>query len=137
MTPQGTIALENASNAFRPYDEIRGTVSWRLASTPKSLELRLFWFTTGRGTQEAGVVEVQSLPATPSGAQHFSFILPDSPISFSGQLIRLTWALELVAEPQGQLALHEFLLAPVGRLIELPAIPKPKTSWWSAISGNR
>ena len=134
---QGTITLENASAAFGPYDEIRGSVAWELETAPKSLELRLFWFTSGRGTPEAGVIEVKSLPASTRGEDQFSFTLPDSPFSFSGQLIRLNWALELVAAPLGQVVLREFLLAPGANAIELPAIDQGKTSWWKALQGNR
>lgn len=137
MTPQGTITLEDPSAAFRPFDEIRGSIAWTLEKAPKSLELRLFWFTRGRGSSEAGVVEVKSLPATHEGGERFSFKLPGSPYSLSGKLIQLTWALELVADPLGQIGMCEFVLAPEKGTIELPAIDQGKTSWWKAIKGAR
>jgi hypothetical protein len=137
MTSQGTITLENGDGAFRPYDEIRGTVAWELEALPKSIELRLFWFTSGRGTPEAGVVEMRSLPASLQGEERFSFSLPGSPYSLSGKLIQFTWALELVAEPLGQVGLREFILGPEKQTIELPAIDQGKTSWWKALQGNR
>ncbi len=135
MTPQGTIDLEDASAAFRPYDEIRGSIAWTLEKAPKSLELRLFWFTHGRGTSEAGVVEVRSLPASLQGGERFSFTLPGSPYSLSGKWIQLTWALELVADPLGQIGMCELVLGPEKRTIELPAIDQGKTPWWKAIKG--
>ncbi|OYV07497.1 MAG: hypothetical protein CFE26_00750 [Verrucomicrobiales bacterium VVV1] len=137
MIPQSSITLENASAAFRPFDEIRGTVTWTLEKAPKSLELRLFWFTTGRGTAEAGLVEVKSLPATAQGTDSFSFHLPGSPYSISGSLITLQWALELVAEPIGQVAVQEFTLAPGKQALTLPVLDSGKKSWWKALQGNR
>lgn len=137
MTPQGTITLENAAAAFQPFDEIRGTVAWTLEKAPKSVELRLFWFTSGRGTPESGVVQVKSLSASTQGTDSFSFPLPGSPYSLSGSLITIHWALELVAEPIGQLALQEFTLAPGKQVLTLPVIDAGKKSWWKALQGNR
>jgi hypothetical protein len=137
MTPQGSIILETESAAFQPFDEIRGSLSWSLEKAPKTLQLRLFWFTSGRGTSEAGLVEMKSLPATVEGTDSFSFPLPGSPYSVSGSLITLTWALELVAEPIGQVALQEFTLAPGKRPLALSALDPGKKSWWKGFQGNR
>jgi hypothetical protein len=137
MTPQSSITLENASAAFQPFDEIRGTLDWTLEKAPKSLELRLFWFTSGRGTSEAGLVQTKSLPATVEGTDSFSFPLPGSPYSVSGSLVTVKWALELVAEPIGQVALQEFTLAPGKRPLALSALDPGKKSWWKAFQGNR
>lgn len=137
MNNQGSITLENAAAAFQPFNEIRGTLTWTLETTPKSLELRLFWFTSGRGTPEAGVVQVKSLSASTRGTDSFSFPLPGAPYSVSGSLITLHWALELVAEPVGQLALQEFSLAPGHQSLTLPALVQEKKSWWKALQSNR
>jgi len=137
MNPQGSITLENTAAAFQPFDEIRGTIAWTLEKAPKSLELRLFWFTSGRGTPEAAIIQVKSLPATARGSDSFSFPLPGSPYSVSGSLIKLTWALELVAEPTGQLALQEFTLAPGKQELLLPVIDQGKKRWWKAFRGKQ
>jgi hypothetical protein len=52
-------------------------------------------------------------------------------------LITLTWALELVAEPIGQVALQEFTLAPGKRPLALSALDPGKKSWWKGFQGNR
>jgi hypothetical protein len=135
--PQSSIILENESAAFQPFDEIRGSLSWSLEKAPKTLQLRLFWFTSGRGTSEAGLVEMKSLPVTVEGTDSFSFPLPGSPYSVSGSLITLTWALELVAEPIGQVALQEFTLAPGKQALTLSALDPGKKSWWKGFQGNR
>jgi hypothetical protein len=61
-------------------------------------------------------------------ARSFRFRLPESPYSFSGKLISLTWALELVAEPSKELARQEITLAPGGEAVRLESLPdtKPK-----------
>ena len=137
MTPQGSITLENAAAAFQPFDEIRGTIAWTLEKAPKTLELRLFWFTSGRATPEAGVLQVKSLATTAHGTDTFSFTLPGSPYSVSGSLITVKWALELVAEPTGQVALQEFTLAPGKLELVLPVIDSGKKPWWKAIQGKQ
>jgi hypothetical protein len=137
MNPQGSITLDNAIAAFLPFDEIRGTVGWTLETLPKSLELRLFWFTSGLGTPEAAVVQVKSLSASTRGTESFSFPLPGSPYSVSGKLITLHWALELVAEPVGQVALQEFTLAPGMQSLTLPVIDLGKKPWWKALQTKR
>lgn len=130
MNDSATIALENLSCQFRPFDEVRGTVNWQFDIPPKSFELRLFWFTNGSGGTDAGVVEVKSLDLNTFGKQTFSFTLPDSPYSFSGKLITLQWALEVVAKPSGQLALKEITCAPAGVALILPVIASEKLPWW-------
>jgi hypothetical protein len=118
------ITLSDSRRAFQPGDEISGAVSWNLASLKKSPELRLFWFTRGKGTEDAGIVETLRFePPSADDSRPFRFRLPDSPHSFSGTLISLTWALELVAPPAKDVARVEFVLAPGGKELELTATP--------------
>ncbi len=46
------------------------------------------------------------------GERDFSFELPLGPYSFSGSLITLAWALELVAIPSSEIERVEFVVAP-------------------------
>lgn len=130
MNASATIALENPSGQFRPFDEVRGTVNWQFDTPPKSFEIRLFWFTRGSGGTDAGVVEVKSLDLNTFGKQAFSFTLPGSPYSFSGNLITLQWALELIAKPSRQLVLKEITCAPTGVALVLPVVTPEKSPWW-------
>lgn len=106
------ITLTVREKNLRPHDTVEGRVEWRLDQVPKDLELRLCWFTCGRGTEEAESVEVLPLGDTASGARDFSFVLPGEPWSFDGKLISLTWGLEVVAKRAGGLALEELVVAP-------------------------
>src|ERR1043166_4380135 len=54
--------------------------------------------------------------------------LPESPYSFSGKLISLVWALELVAEPSKEVIRREFVLAPGGEEVRLDSLPARETT---------
>src|SRR6476619_3553274 len=94
------IELIEDRGTFEPSDTLEGTAVWNFEQAPSSIELRLFWFTRGKGTEDAGVIEtVRFEHPLASDKQRFGLSLPDAPYSFSGKLISLIWALELIAEP--------------------------------------
>jgi hypothetical protein len=118
------IETRDGVNAFHPGDDVEGTVRWKLDEPPSSFELRLFWYTQGKGDQDVGVVE--TLPFEAPAAEDrrpFRFRLPAGPWSFSGKLISLLWALEAVAEPGAQAERLELTVSPTGREIALPQGP--------------
>lgn len=110
-----TIETAGGRRAFRPGDRIEGTASWYLEKDPRSVDLRLFWYTQGKGTQDVEIV--QEVPFDNPGAvdsRAFSVEVPLAPYSFSGKLISLVWALELVAEPGGETGRLEITVSPTG-----------------------
>lgn len=121
------ITLTVREKNLRPYDTVEGRVEWRLAKEPKDLELRLCWFTRGRGTEEAETVEVLPLGDTSSGERDFSFVLPGEPWSFDGKLIGLAWGLEVVAKRAGGLALEELVVAPARTVRTLGEVAEPRS----------
>ena len=131
------IELSEGRTAYAPGEELTGTVSWKLEKPPRAVELRLFWFTRGRGSEDAGVVErVRFDHPLPEEARPFRFRLPEAPCSFSGKLISLRWAVELVAEPSKAVGRQEITIAPGGEEVVLDSLPetKPKKRWfqWGA-----
>lgn len=85
--------------------QVGGEAAWNLPAPPRLLELRLFWYTSGRGTMDVGIAERQRIDAAEGqGRRRFAFSLPTAPQPFAGKLVAITWALELVAEPGGQVA---------------------------------
>jgi hypothetical protein len=109
--------------AFEPGEEVAGTAFWRLDQPPRALELRLFWFTRGKGTEDAGVAEtVRFDQPMPEETRAFRFRLPEAPYSFSGTLISLIWALELVVEPSKEVVRREITIAPGGREVRLDRV---------------
>jgi hypothetical protein len=119
------LAVAERRRAFAPGEVIEGTASWRLDTPPQRAEVRLFWYTSGKGTRDVGVAQTVAF-AAPAAAddQRFKVMAPHGPPSFSGRLVTLQWALELVVEP-GELAERvELVIAPEGREIHLhPADP--------------
>lgn len=110
--------------AFEPGEAITGAVYWSLASPPRAIELRLFWFTRGKGTEDFAVADTQRFESPlAEEARPFRLQLPEAPYSFSGKLISLVWALELVVEPSGGIERLELVVAPGGREVLLGTVP--------------
>jgi hypothetical protein len=94
------IETRDGVNAFLPGETIEGTVGWHFDVPAKNVELRLLWYTEGKGDQDVTVVESVPLPNPGRDeVRPFQIRLPAGPFSFSGRLISLVWALEAVAEP--------------------------------------
>jgi hypothetical protein len=106
----------------RPGEHVEFSALWALEKKPTTVEARLFWFTRGKGTEDVGVIATQAVPSADSAGEHlFRFTLPEAPYSFSGKLISLLWAVELVASDD--VVRCEFDLAPEGREIVLTSAP--------------
>lgn len=91
-TPDGTW--------FRPGSELIGTASWTLVEEAAALEVRLLWHTAGKGTRDVAVVDQHRYERPdPRGSVEFRFRLPEGPVAFTGRLITLAWAIELVVLP--------------------------------------
>ena len=106
--------------AFLPGETVEGVASWHLDTPPQSVELRLFWYTEGKGDQDLRIVE--TIPFGQPGADDrraFRVTLPAGPCSFSGKLISLSWALEAVAEPGARAGRLPLVISPSGREILL------------------
>jgi hypothetical protein len=114
------ISTEGGRLAFHPGEELRGTASWSLETPPTKVELRLFWRTEGKGSQDVDVVETLSFDgAGAEDRREFRLRLPPGPYSFSGKLISLIWALELVAEPSADAGRQDITLSPTGHEIRI------------------
>ena len=48
------VILRDGRRNFRGGETVEGVAGWRLEKPPKSVELRLFWFTRGKGTEDVG-----------------------------------------------------------------------------------
>lgn len=114
------IDIAGGRSAFRPGEPLSGRVSWRVDDQPVSVELRLFWYTSGKGTQDTGVVQTMTFAAPRLQDQRdFTLPLPREPYSFSGTLISLAWAIELIVEPGTVVERREFVLSSTGQEVVL------------------
>lgn len=114
------IRLSRDRTQFLPGDTVSGTVFWELDEEPMAAEVRLFWYTQGKGTQDICITDT-TLFQNPTRASELPFevMLPEMPYSFSGKLVSLVWALELVIEPGTLTARQEITMSPTGNEILL------------------
>ncbi len=122
-----SLTLAQDQKVFAPGAKLSGTARWQMDNMPQMATVRLLWFTRGKGTEDGDVVEFTrfDLPKKVD-AREFSFRLPEGPLSFSGQLISLIWAVELVAKPSPASARVEFIVAQGEREIVLERLPDLK-----------
>lgn len=119
-----SIKTEFDNLAYTPGDVLRGEVAWQvdLARNSDGGEIRLFYYTTGKGTRD--VETIANLPVdirTERGSQEFEFQLPGGPYSFSGKLVSLVWAVEFQVLESEETERLEFVLSPNGEEIDLYA----------------
>lgn len=121
------VETEGGATGFRPGDVIAGRVRWQLDEAPESVELRLFWYTEGRGSQDLEIVQALSF-ANPAADDRRSFQIraPRGPFSCSGKLLSLIWALEAVALPTEESGRTLITISPTGEEILLYGRPVPR-----------
>lgn len=62
-----TIEIDGGRNAYRPGELLTGSVAWLTEQPVTDLEVRLFWFTQGKGTQDVHVTAVRRLDVAGTG----------------------------------------------------------------------
>lgn len=109
------IDLRNQSS-FIPNSQLECDVRWDFVEAVQSLELRFVWNTAGKGTRDVEIAKsvVLDCPAL-SGREAVSVSVPEQPYSFSGTLVSIIWALELVALPSAESTRVEITIGPEGR----------------------
>src|SRR5262245_14888425 len=104
------VTLENNDTQFEPGAQLVVTAEWELETEQREVDLRLIWFTRGKGTTDVAIVQRLAFENPPlRDSKRLGIQLPEAPYSFSGLLISLVWALELVAEPSGETSRLEFV----------------------------
>jgi len=117
------LELADGKTKYRPGETLEGVAFWELDNLPRTLELRLFWRTQGKGTVDVEVVASQ--PVDSPGARDrrpFRFALPPGPYSVSGSLVSIVWGVEIVTEPSGDAASVEITLSPTGEEVRLKRV---------------
>ncbi len=113
----------DARTAFEPGEEILLLAAWELDSPVDGLEVRLIWFTQGKGTQDVGVAWKHRWERPPLvGNESVQLLLPDGPYSFSGSLISVSWRLELMMLPAEKGVHMPITIAPEGQEVLLSKI---------------
>jgi hypothetical protein len=117
------IELDDDRYRVLPGDTVSGRAVWDLDKAPDAVELRLFWHTSGKGTEDVEIVAVRRFDDPGAHAeQAFAFNLPLGPYSFSGSLITLAWAIEFVALPGGETERIDLVVAPTPLEVRLTSL---------------
>lgn len=129
--PEILIELNPPSAIDPPGSEVRGMASWRGVSKIKSASIHLYWSATSEGNEDVEIVQtIHFDQPNLSDQREFHFTLPEGPLSFSGQLISLSWGLELVVSPGHSTRVPLNVCGKDGP-ISLPSIKvKPQTRSW-------
>ena len=117
---QLAINLADGRTAFWPGETIDVEAGWDTDQPVESAELRLVWYTRGKGNEDVSVVETITIEnAAARGYEKRQLELPLAPYSFSGKIVSLVWALELVLLPGGESTRVDITIAPQGREVVL------------------
>ncbi len=114
------IETENGKTQYLPGEPIAGSIQWDFMDQPKSVDLRLIWYTRGKGTEDVGIVDSVTFDSPAQyETRQFSFDPPPGPYSFAGKLIALIWTLEAVARPDDQCERLGITISPTGAEINI------------------
>lgn len=113
------IDLENDARNFQPGEEVRGRLTWSGGDKVEGAFLRLFWYTSGKGDRDYYIEAEEKFDGPSASNVPFRFRLPEGPYSFSGKLISLIWALEIVVNPSGETEKVDIVVAPNGREVRI------------------
>lgn len=114
------IVLTDGRTSFAPGEDLTGSISWSSSERPAWLELRLFWYTEGKGTQDIAVATTERFTDPGQhGEKAFRLKAPSHPLSCSGRLVSIRWALELVSSDDQPVVKVDLVIAPGAREIEL------------------
>lgn len=120
---QLAIQLDDQRTAFEPGENIQATIEWSLPYEPQSLEFRVVWSTAGKGTPDVGIEHTTTIDSPrQQDSRRIELKLPAAPYSFSGTLISLVWALELVVLPTNESFRTEITIAPGAREVLLQRV---------------
>jgi hypothetical protein len=107
------LEIANEQTRFTPGDRIEGNVAWSLDERPEQVQLCLFWHTAGKGDRDVGIAVTMPFDdPSPRDERPFSLKAPPAPYSFSGQLITLTWSLELIVNAGDEVERRDLVISP-------------------------
>jgi hypothetical protein len=132
------IDLDHDRRWYLPGENVTGRAVWNLEKPTEAMEIRLFWYTSGKGTEDVEIVDSERAAAAGStGEKGFSLRLPPGPYSFSGSLITLSWALELVALPDGGTERVDLVVAPTPVEVRLEGLGREPRGHTLKIGSNQ
>lgn len=97
------IRLLGLQPTYMPLDslEFEYTIDHVRRASITAVEVSVLWLTEGKGTEDMGVHFFQRLSGNSLGAidwsipQHLHVPLPDSPLSYEGAIIKISWCVRV------------------------------------------
>ena len=97
------IVLDSPSGHYRPGDRLAGRflVEGTQMRTVRSAELSVLWYTAGKGEEDFAVhhferfVDDVAKPLDLRVPHRFSTVLPPSPLSYDGQIVKVCWCVRV------------------------------------------
>ena len=104
MTPTVIrITLDSATGEYQPGDRLSGR--FMLEGTQmrqvRAAELSVLWYTAGKGDEDMAVHHFERLVDEPTkpldlrAAHRFSTVLPPSPLSYDGHIVKVCWCVRV------------------------------------------
>jgi hypothetical protein len=123
------LTLDSAGNHYQPGERLAGRymVDGSQPWAARAVELSVLWYSSGKGDEDMAVhhferhVSEAARPLDLRVPRRFSTVLPASPLSYDGQIVKVCWCVRLrLFLPQGQESLAEvpFRLGSVPGLIQ-------------------
>jgi hypothetical protein len=105
--PTVVIRLDGDRHVHRPGETLSGEYWIELSDDRelKAVEASVLWHTEGKGDEDMAVQEfwrrdvADGRPIEPDQPQPFHTVLPNSPLSYEGQIIKLRWCVRVRAFP--------------------------------------
>ncbi|MGD9636466.1 MAG: hypothetical protein AB7G28_22990 [Pirellulales bacterium] len=106
--PALTLKLDAATGGYRPGERLSGhfiiesTTPWPVSSA----ELSILWYTAGQGEEDFAVhyferfVDEPGRPLDLRLPRRFAAVLPPSPLSYDGRIVKVCWCARLRIFPQ-------------------------------------
>lgn len=116
-TPSIKVTLDSPNASYLPGGQLRGKIQVEgpQPTNIRSAEFSVLWYTMGKGEEDMAVHHFERLvdepPAKPldlRSPRSFSTLLPPSPLSYDGEIVKVCWCVRLrLYLPQGQEAVAE------------------------------
>lgn len=97
------IRLEGNGRVYYPGETLSGSY-WLTAPVPedvRAMEFSILWYTEGKGDEDLAVHSFRRLtleegePIDLGKPMHFSTVLPASPLSYQGRIVKISWCVRL------------------------------------------
>ena len=105
MNAEPTVVLrfDEEQRAYRPGEPLSGDywIESLAAEQIKAIEVSVLWHTEGKGDEDMAVHEFwrrearADQPVDPHAPERFSTTLPNSPLSYEGQIVKVRWCVRV------------------------------------------